>query len=102
MRGAIELIHDLEDCVLPRIWRSFRCEQPSYAEMRLGAQLFRDQRISGLPDTVVEEPVGTFRADDKSRADGFPKVFVHLLNRGLGDYAQQSELGAVAKAGKLL
>ena len=55
--AAVELIDDLEDRLLPLLRRGMRREQPADPQMRLGARPLRDQRIGGLLDPVVDEPV---------------------------------------------
>src|SRR5207245_8439527 len=60
-RAAIELTDDLEDRLLPLLRRRVRREQPSDAEMRLGAKRFRNQGIGGLPTPVVDEAVRAVR-----------------------------------------
>jgi hypothetical protein len=69
--------------------------------MGLGAQFFRDQRISCFLDTVVEEPIGVFRAEDEARSDRLPKLVVHFLVGVLVNHPQHSELCTIAQAGKL-
>ncbi|HYT20531.1 MAG TPA: hypothetical protein VEW05_09915 [Candidatus Polarisedimenticolia bacterium] len=79
-----------------------RSEQHPYSEMSLSAQFLRDQRIGGFLDTVMEKPIGIFRAEDESCPDRVPKLAVHVLLRVLVDYHQDGELRAVAQAGKVL
>ena len=79
MRAAVELIDNLEDPLLQPLWRGVRREQPAYSEMSLRAQFFRDQGIGGFLDTVVEEPIGIFRAEDEACSYRFPKLVVHFL-----------------------
>ena len=41
------------------------------------------------------------RANDETRADGFPNLSMYFLNRVLRDDLQETKLGAVAEARKL-
>ncbi len=56
--------------------------------MRLGPEFFRDQRIGCFLNTVVQEPIGMWRAENEARSDGRPKAAVQLVLRGTEDYAQ--------------
>jgi hypothetical protein len=101
VRAAVELINNFEDPLPQLLWRGVRCEQHPYSEMSLSAQFLRDQRIGGFLNTVVQEPVRIFRAEDEARSDRFPKLAVHVLLRVLVDHHQRGELRAVAQTGKL-
>src|SRR5262249_58516638 len=90
-----------ENFPLPPVWRCVRQELPPYSQMCFGAQIFRDQRIGCFLDTVVEEPVGIFQAEDETRSDRFPKLAVHVLLRILVNHRQQGELCAIADTGQL-
>src|SRR5262245_47003293 len=67
-RPEVELIDDLEDCLLPFVWQDVRHEQSPYLEMSRGAQFFRDQGIGGFLDPVVKKPVGIFRAEEDRKS----------------------------------
>ncbi len=58
-RAAVELIDYLEDRLVPLSRRRPRRQQPADPQVRLGAQVFRDQRIGGFLDAVMEKPVVT-------------------------------------------
>ncbi len=70
--------------------------------MDLGAQCFRDQRIDGFLDTVVDEPVGARQALDQLLTDGLPQSRVGLLRRGPEDDRKHRDLGDVSETGELL
>ena len=88
--AAVELIDDVEDRLLPLLGRRVRREQPADPEVRLGAQLLRDQRIGGFLNAVVDEPVGAVEALDQFLADGLPQSRVDLLLRSPEDDRQAS------------
>src|SRR5580700_4717550 len=102
MRGAIELVNDVEDRVLLLLRRRVRCEQPSNPEMEFGARSLGDQAIGRLMDAVVEEPIGTLGSKDEARLDCLPELTMHLLLFVLKDLFQQCEVRATAQACKLL
>ena len=81
--AAVELIDDLENRLLPFVGGRFRHQQPSYPEMDLSPQCFRDQRIGGLLDAVVRKFVGAFKAFDQFLAHCRPQLRVHPLFRDL-------------------
>src|SRR5437762_11555689 len=99
MRAAIELIDDLEDRVLQLLAGCFRCEQPPYSKVGLRAQFLRDQRIGCFLDTVVEERIGIFRAEDEARSERFPKLAVLFLVRVLEYHLQLGGPRSIAQAG---
>ena len=101
MRSAVELIDDLEDLVIPLLGRRVRGQQPSDSEVHLGARCLRDQGICCFLYAVVDESVGSLRANDESRADGFPNLSMYFLDRVLRDDLQEAKLGAVAEACEL-
>ncbi|MCY1382860.1 hypothetical protein D9M69_709230 [compost metagenome] len=55
--AAVELIDDLENRLLPLLGGSSRNEQATDPEMDLSAHCFRDQRIGGFLDTVMNKLV---------------------------------------------
>ena len=101
-RAAVELIDDLEDRLFPLLGRRVRREQPPDSKVRLGAQLFRDQRIGGFLNAVVDEPVGARQALDQFLTNGLPQSRVDLLLRSPEDDRKHRDLGDVSETGKLL
>jgi hypothetical protein len=61
---AIELAHDLEDAVLEGLAGQVPEEAPADAQVHRGTRILRDERVGGLPDTVVEEPVRVVDAEE--------------------------------------
>ncbi len=51
------------------------------SQVRVGARRLRDQRVGGLPDAVVHEPVGVIQALDEFQANRLPQVPVDLFLR---------------------
>jgi hypothetical protein len=95
--------------------RGMRREQPSDAQVHLGAHPFRYERIRGLLDTVVDELVRTLQVLDQLQPNGIPEIRMDVLvrfpendrkHRDLGDVAETGEplqrgLGLVGQAGQL-
>src|SRR3984885_6844511 len=79
-----------------------RREQPSDAQVRLGAQPFRYQRIRGLLNTVVDELVRMLQALDQLQANGVPEIQTNILARFPQNDRKHRDLGGVAEAGELL
>ena len=102
MRAAIELIDDLEDRFVAFRRRRVRGEQHADAQVSLGAQLLRDQRVRGFLHAVVQESIRIVRTEDEARPHGFPEMVVHVLDRALIRHPQHLELCTVAHAGELL
>ena len=71
--AAVELIDDLEDGLFASFRRGMRREQPADAQVRLGAQSFRYERIGGLLDTVVDELVRALQVLDQLQTNGAPR-----------------------------
>ena len=82
--------------------RCVRGEQHADAQVSLGAQLLRDQRVRGFLHAVVQESIRIVRTEDEARPHGFPEMVVHLLDRALIRHSQHLELCTVAHAGELL
>src|SRR4029077_20716455 len=80
-RGPVQVIDDLEDRLFPFVRGGARRQQPSDSQVHLGARGFRNQRIRGFLNTVVNELVGAVQRFDQSLTDAFPKNLVHLLRR---------------------
>src|ERR1700731_5256053 len=78
---AVELIDNLEDGLFAFFRRGMRREQPSDAQVRLGAQPFRYERIGGLLDTVVDELVRTLQVLDQLQTNGIPEIRTDVLVR---------------------
>src|SRR6202051_1223238 len=79
-----------------------RREQPSDAQVRLGAQPFRYQRIRGLLNTVVDELVRMLQALDQFQTNGVPEIQTNVLARFPQNDRKHRDLGGVAEAGELL
>src|SRR6266446_9890377 len=81
-RGAtVKLIDELEDRLLPLLWRSMCCEQPPDAEMRCGVSFLRDEGIGSFLDTVVDKRVGALQPLDHLVTDRLPQIRVERLLR---------------------
>ena len=102
MRAAVELVNDLEYCLLAFRRRSVRSQKHPNAQMRRGPQLLRNHGIGCFLHAIVQESIGIVRAEDKSGPYCFPKVLVKFLDRLLVSHRQHVELGAVSHAGELL
>ena len=63
---------------------------------------FRDQRIGGFLNAIVDEPVGAFQALDQLQANGLPEIRMDLLRRFPEDDGKRPDCGAVPEAGELL
>ena len=61
VRAAIELVDDFEDGFVAFRRRRVLGEQHADAQVRLGAQVFRDQGVGGLLHAVVQETVRIIR-----------------------------------------
>src|SRR5437016_13116151 len=99
---AVELIDDFEDDLLAFLLRRVSREQSPDSQVRVGARRLRDQRVGGLPDTVVHKSVAAIQALDQLQANRLPQVRVDLL---LGRSAHERErwsVGAAAETGELL
>src|ERR1700675_606037 len=79
-----------------------RREQPSDAQVRLGAQPFRYERIGGLLDTVVDELVRTVQVLDQLQTNGIPEIRMDVLVRFPENDRKHRDFGDVAEAGELL
>src|SRR6266851_120535 len=79
-----------------------RHEQPPDAEVHLGAQPFRYERIGSLLDTVVDELVRAVQALDQLQANGVPEIRTDVVVRFSENDRKQRDLGDVAEAGELL
>src|SRR6202011_5159337 len=79
--AAVELVDNLEDGLLAFFRRGMRREQPSDAQVRLGARPFRYERIGGLLDTVVDELVRTLQVLDQLQTNGIPEIRMDVLVR---------------------
>ena len=77
------------------------CEQSANPEMDYGPLVFRDKRIRGLLDPVVQECVIVIQTENKSRPDSVPKRRVNLILRRLMNQAQRCCLCIVPETGKL-
>ena len=100
--AAVELIDDFEDGLFALFRRGMRREQPADAQMRLGAQPFRYQRIGGLLDTVVDELVRALQVLDQLQTNGVPEIRTDVLVRFPENDRKHRDLGDVAEAGELL
>ena len=88
MKAAVQLIDNFEDRLVPPRRRSVLRQKSADSQMRLRAQFLRDQRIGGFLDPVVEEAVGSLRAEDQTGPDRFPEVLVHFFVRLLINHLQ--------------
>ena len=79
-----------------------RREQPSDAQVRLGAQSVRYERIGGLLNTVVDELVRAVLTFDQLQANGPPEIRTDLIVRFPENDRKHRDLGDVAEAGELL
>src|ERR1700724_3164700 len=79
-----------------------RREQPSNAQVRLGAQPFRYERVGGLLDTVVDELVRTLQVLNQLQTNGVPEIRMDVLVRFPENDRKYRDLGDVAEAGELL
>lgn len=87
MGAPVELIDDLKYRLLTFFSGRVLGAEHSDAQVSLGPQLLRDQRV---------------RTEDEARSHGFPEMVVHVLNRALIRHPQHLELYTVAHAGELL
>ena len=102
-RGAtVKLIDELEDRLLPLLWRSMCCKQPPDAEMRCSASFLRDEEIGSFLDTVVDKPVGTLQPLDHLVTDRLPEMRVDLLLRCPVHESKRRDRCAVSQARQLL
>ena len=100
--AAVELIDDLKYRLLTFFSGRMFGEENSDAQVSLGTQLLRDQRVGGFLHAVVQEAVGIVRTEDEARSHGFPEMVVHVLGRALIPNPQHLKLCTVAHAGELL
>jgi len=68
----------------------------------IGARRFRNERVSGFLDAVVQEPVAAVQALDQLEANRLPQVRVELLFRRSAHQRERGQVGAVPEAGELL
>src|SRR5207247_4954937 len=102
-RGAtVKLIDELEDRLLPLLWRSVCCKQPPDAEMRCSASFLRDEEIGGFLDTVVDKSVTALQPLDHLVTDRLPEMRVDLLLRCPVHESKRRDRCAVSQARQLL
>src|SRR5262249_16849268 len=96
MGAPVELIDDLKYRLLPFFSGRVFGEEHSDAQVSLGTQLLRDQRVRSFLHTVVQEAVGIVRAEYEARSHGFPEMVVHLFDRALIPHPQRLEFYTIA------
>ena len=100
--AAVELIDDLEDRLLQLRRRRPRRQQPADPQVVRCTRCFRDQRIGGFLNPVVNKPVGAVQPLNQILTDGLPQRRLELLRRGSENDRQQRDLGDVAETGQQL
>ena len=100
---AVELIDDLENRLFPLLRRSMRGQQPADSEMRLGAPLFRDQRIGRFLNAVMKEAIECFLNGARVRSEALPAdCACNSSSESSRTIASMRELRAAAQAGEPL
>src|ERR1700750_1789673 len=102
MNSSVELIDDFKRLFVSLLRGCSPRKQPSYSKMRLGAQPLRDQRIGGLLDAIMDEPVSTSRALDHFLMARRPQNRIQLPLRHPEDQRKCRALGNVAETSHLL
>ncbi|TCU64006.1 hypothetical protein EDE08_11787 [Bradyrhizobium sp. R2.2-H] len=100
-KSAIQLINDFKGRFVALLGRSPRREQPSYSKVRLTAKMLRDQRIGGLLNPIVDEPVSTFHTLNQLLMASRPQNRIELFLRHLEDYRKRSAVGNSSKTSQL-
>ena len=100
-RAPVELADDLEDRLVAFFWWRLRKKQPADCQMRLGAGLFRDQRVGSFLHSVMNKLVGTIETIDQLLAQSIPQSRVYLLLGLSQNERKHRDVGDVAEASKL-
>ena len=94
------MIDDIEDGLFEPQRRRMFGQQHADAEVGLATEVFRNQRVSGFLDAVVNEAVSMRSTIDEASANHLPEMLVHVV-RVLEDQAKRFELRAVPEACQL-
>ena len=99
--SPIELARDIEQMLGELVLRRAREQRAADSQVDVGTAPFRDERIRGLLDPVVQESVGAPLPQNEACVDGLPQRRVHSLLRLLANQGQCGQIDDVAKAGEL-